>query len=186
MTRRLVPVFDLDGTLLDSDEALVAPFLAMGIPRERVTFGPPVKVECERLGISVDDYVRLYDAAAARPFPGVDDMLHALDRWAVCSNKHPAQAAADLARWGWRPDVAMFSDAFDWQPKRLGPVLGRLRLDHDDVVFVGDSHHDRVSAQEAAVRFVLAAWNPRTEREESDLVAHTPAEVLALLDATAI
>ncbi|MEY2591194.1 MAG: hypothetical protein QOJ67_3178, partial [Acidimicrobiaceae bacterium] len=35
MTGRLVPLFDLDGTLLDSDEALAAPFVALGVARER-------------------------------------------------------------------------------------------------------------------------------------------------------
>ncbi|HEX9258959.1 MAG TPA: HAD hydrolase-like protein [Acidimicrobiales bacterium] len=183
MTRRLVPVFDLDGTLLDSDDALVAPFLALGISREAITFGPPVAIECERLGVAMADYVSLYDPAAARPFDGVADLLHGLDRWAVCSNKHPAQAAADLALWGWQPDIAMFSDAFDWQPKRLEPVLERLGLAAHDVVYVGDSHHDRACAMEAGVAFVLAGWNPRTVARDDDVVAARPGDVAALLAA---
>ena len=35
----LVPIFDLDGTLLDSDAALCGAFVALGVPHESVTFG---------------------------------------------------------------------------------------------------------------------------------------------------
>lgn len=177
----LVPVFDLDGTLLDSDEALVRPFLSMGIARDAVRFGPPVVEECRRLGVDVDDYVAAYDPARAHPFPGVDDLLRALPRWAVCSNKHPRQAAADLARWGWRPEVALFSDAFGWAPKRLEPVLARLGLGADEIVFVGDSEHDRASAAAVGCRFALAGWNPRVVAEVGDAVLRHPLDLLGLL-----
>src|SRR5690349_7720940 len=85
----LIPVFDLDGTLLDSDAALVEPFLALGVLREDVTFGHTLEDECRRLGIHVGDYLDAYDETAAQPFPGVHDLVDRLDRWAVCSNKHP-------------------------------------------------------------------------------------------------
>ena len=48
----VVPIFDLDGTLIDSDAALVAPFVALGVPREAVTFGHVLQDECDRLGLS--------------------------------------------------------------------------------------------------------------------------------------
>ena len=54
----LVPIFDLDGTLLDSDAALVAPFVALGVREEDVSFGALLADECARLGVTVDDYLR--------------------------------------------------------------------------------------------------------------------------------
>src|SRR4051812_6613975 len=105
-------VFDLDGTLLDSDEALVAPFLALGVPREEVTFGHLLADECVRLGISVDDYLAAYDPSATRPFPGVEEMVAGLGRWAVCSNKKGTPARLELERLGWRPEVALFAEEF--------------------------------------------------------------------------
>lgn len=175
-----IPVFDLDGTLLDSDEALVAPFLALGVPRERISFGQVVGVECERLGVALDDYVAGYDTDAAHPFPGVGELLAGLDRWALCSNKDPRAGRAELARLGWSPEVALFTDAFDG-PKQLGPVLERLRLTGEEIVFIGDTAHDRVCAQEVGARFALAAWNPRAKALDGDLVLHEPADLLPYL-----
>jgi phosphoglycolate phosphatase len=176
----LVPIFDLDGTLLDSDAALVAPFVALGVPRQDVTFGHVLADECARLGVSVDRYLDVYDESAALPFPGVETMLARLDHWAVCSNKHPRSGRAELARLGWRPDVALFADAFDGA-KRLGPVVDALALGPADVAFVGDTDHDRRCAVDLGCRFVLAGWNPRAVATTDDLVARGPGDVLSFL-----
>lgn len=174
-----IAVCDLDGTLLDSDAALLAPFLALGVPAERIGFGRPVDEECARQGVSVDDYVARYDTEVVQPFPGVAEVVARLDRWAVCSNKHPRSGGAELARLRWDPVPAMFSDVFGG-PKRLEPVLDALGLTGDDVVFVGDTDHDRLCAEAVGCRFVLAGWNPRAHPSPTDLVARHPLDVLDL------
>jgi HAD superfamily hydrolase (TIGR01549 family) len=173
---RRVPVFDLDGTLLDSDAALVAPFVALGVAEAAVTFGHVLAEECARLGISVEDYLDLYDPTLAQPFPGVEEMLASLDRWAVCSNKHPRSGRDELRRLGWEPEVALFADAFDG-PKRLEPVLEALGLGPDRIVVIGDTSHDRALAHGAGVPFGLAGWNPRARPETGDVVLRRPADV---------
>jgi len=178
MTR--IAIFDLDGTLVDSDEALAAPFVAHGIPRDEITFGHVLADECARLGLSVDDYLALYDEELAQPFPGVVEVVSQLDRWAVCSNKHADVGHAELARFGWHPEVALFSDAFGG-PKRLQPVLDALAIGAHEVVFIGDTGHDRRVAAEAGATFGLAGWNLRAESEPGDIVLGTPGDVLALL-----
>jgi HAD superfamily hydrolase (TIGR01549 family) len=180
MLRPRIPIFDLDGTLLDSDAALVAPFVALGVRREDVTFGHVLADECARLGISVEDYLAHYDTGAAQPFAGVDEMLAACGRYAVCSNKQSPSGHAELARLGWKPEVALFSDAFGG-PKRLPPVLACLDLRGDDIVFVGDTGHDRACAAAVGATFALAGWNPRAVAEPGDAVLATPADLLALL-----
>ncbi|HEX2851257.1 MAG TPA: HAD-IA family hydrolase [Acidimicrobiales bacterium] len=175
-------VFDFDGTLLDSDEALVAPFLALGVPRDEVRFGPLAAEECARLGIPLDAYLANYDVGRAQPYPGVEEMLGRLRRWAVASNKVRAAGTAELRRLGWRPEVAMFADDFAG-PKQLAPLLARLGAPvPGEVVFVGDTDHDRECARAAGVGFALAAWNPRATAEDGDLVLGTPGDLLALLD----
>jgi phosphoglycolate phosphatase-like HAD superfamily hydrolase len=166
--------------LLDSDAALVAPFVALGVRAEDVTFGALLADECARLGVTVDDYLDRYDEAAAMPFEGVDDMVAQLDRWAVCSNKHPQSGRTELERLGWKPEVALFADAFGG-PKRLGPVLDCLEADPHDVLFVGDTDHDRRCAAEVGCRFALATWNPRARAAGTDIAVRTPGDVLALL-----
>ena len=175
-----VPICDLDGTLLDSDRALADAFVALGVDRSRITFGHVLVDECARLGLSVDDYLDVYDPSAAHPFDGVPALIDALPTWAVCSNKHPRSGTAELARLGWDPAVAMFADTFEG-PKRLGPVLDALRLTPDEVVFVGDTDHDRRCTTSAGVPFVLAVWNPRAETAPGDIVLRTPGELLDLL-----
>ncbi|MCC5951275.1 MAG: HAD family hydrolase [Acidimicrobiia bacterium] len=179
-TTPLVGVFDLDGTLLDTDRALADAFVALGIRRQDVTWGHVLAEECARLSISVEDYLDAYDLELSLPYPGVEDLLGRLDRWAVCSNKHPRLGHAELARLGWEPEVALFADAFDG-PKALGPVLDVLGLTSADVLFVGDTHHDRRCATDVGCAFALAGWNPRAATLEDPAAVATPAELLPRL-----
>jgi phosphoglycolate phosphatase-like HAD superfamily hydrolase len=178
-----VVVCDLDGTLVDSDDALLEPFLTMGIPRAAIRFGLPVEEECAHHGVSVEDYVERYDTDVVQPFPGVVEVIARVAeraRWAVCSNKHQDSGRAELGRLGWEPEVAMFTDAFDG-PKRLGPVLDALGVSAQEVVFLGDTGHDRACAAEVGARFALAAWNPRAVAQEGDIVLERPEQLLELL-----
>jgi len=175
-----VPVFDLDGTLLDSDVALSAPFVALGIDPARVEFGLVLEEACAQLGIAVTDYLHHYDVNLAMPYSGVDEVVARLDRWAVCSNKEAGSGRAELARLGWEPDVAMFADDFGG-PKHLAPVLAALDLRAEEIVFIGDTPHDRVCAATIGCRFALAGWNPRASAVAGDLVLRRPIDVLDVL-----
>jgi phosphoglycolate phosphatase-like HAD superfamily hydrolase len=151
-----------------------------GVPREDVTFGHVLDAECARLGIAVEDYVAAYDSAEVTAFPGVQDLVDRLDRWAVCSNKVRASGLLELEVLGWTPDVALFADDFGG-PKRLPPVLDAMGVAGADVVFVGDTAHDRAVAAEVGARFALAGWNARAVPEPGDAVLASPIDLLALL-----
>jgi len=115
------------------------------------------------------------------PFPGVDDMLRRLQRWGLCSNKARDSGEKELARLGWSPTVALFSDDFGGGPKALDPVLLALELAPENALFVGDTEHDRACARVAGVDFALAGWNPRVVADDGDRILRHPADVLALL-----
>lgn len=176
MTTALI-VFDLDGTLLDSDTALRDPFIKLGVPAEQISFGHVIADECMRLGISLDDYLSAYDTSYAQPFAGVEAMLAGVGRWAICSNKHPRSGEIELKRLGWKPEAAWFADRFDG-PKDPGPLLHSLGVEPRQALFVGDTEHDRRCAAATGCRFVLAGWNPRAEVVDGDLVASRPEDVL--------
>ena len=176
----VVPVFDLDGTLLDSDAALAAPFVALGVPADQITFGHTLAVECDRLGLEVDAYLAHYDDQLALPFAGVEELIAQLDRWALCSNKHQLAGKAEVGRLGWQPDVAMFADSFDG-PKQLAPVLDAIGARPQDVIFVGDTDHDRCCARDVGCDFALAGWNPRASAAVGDLVLARPVDLLRYL-----
>ena len=175
-----VAICDLDGTLLDSDAALVGAFLALGVDAADISFGHVIADECERLGISLAAYIGAYDTDAAQPFPGVDQLIARLDDWGVCSNKHVSSGRAELTRLAWTPRSAMFADAFNG-PKRLAPMLEALDLEPSRVVFVGDTDHDRTCARDAGVEFVLAGWNPRALAHPGDTVLRDPIGLIDVL-----
>lgn len=174
-------IFDFDGTLVDSDDELVRAFVVLGVQREQITFGHAVKVEAERLGLSVEDYADVYREDVVMPFPGVAEVVPLLGRWALCSNKHPRSGAAELARLGWSPELAVFSDHFDWQHKELGPVLELMGLGADQVAMVGDSGGDAQCAAQVGCDMVWAGWNPRVAAADPDgIVLGRPEQLLDL------
>jgi HAD superfamily hydrolase (TIGR01549 family) len=174
-------IFDFDGTLVDSDQALVEPFLQLGVPQSEISFGHAISEECDRLGISMDAYVDAYDVGSVLPFPGVPEVVPKLGRWALCSNKHPLSGRAELERLGWEPELAVFADHFDWRHKTLVPVLDAMGLRAADVVMVGDSAGDVHCAHEVGCRFVWAGWNPRVAAAAPEgTVLQRPQELLDL------
>lgn len=181
-------IFDFDGTLLDSDEALLRPFDILGVERDQVVMGSAVAQECQRLGIRMEDYVAAYDVDVSQPYPGVESLLDSIGRWAICSNKHPDSAHAELERLGWKPEVVMCADAFDWGHKSLVPLLEELGATAQRVVLVGDSPGDLRCATEVNCRFIWAGWNQRVQRSlaagtipdtPSGAVADTPSGTVA-------
>lgn len=175
-------LFDFDGTVVDSDAALLAPFAALGVPEGSVPpLGLPLGRACELAGIAVDDYLAHYDPTVAEPFPGILEVLHGLDRWGVASNKDRATGLRELGRLGLAPAAAFFSDDFGGGPKALGPLLAAMELDGEEAVYVGDTHHDRACALAVGATFALAGWNQRAEAQPGDVVLTTPTELLDLL-----
>jgi phosphoglycolate phosphatase len=176
-----IPIFDFDGTLVDSDAALQAPFAALGVDPGSIPLGLPAEAACALAGITLEAYLAAYDTDLVEPFPGVEELLAGLDRWALCSNKARDSGVRELDRLGWSPTVARFTEDFGGGPKALAPVLEALGIAPGDALYVGDTDHDRTCARDAGVAFALAGWNRRAAPMPGDLVLTRPAEVLGHL-----
>lgn len=181
-------LLDLDGTLVDSasliTEHLAAAIITAGAPlptpdQLRGLVGPPFETALPDLGLTpaqilatIAAYRDTYDAVAATEtpiYPGVPELLDELTaaglRLAVATSKPEHLALRIVDGVGIAKHFTLVGGS-DHAIGRVGKdkvvasVLERLALDpaRDDVVMVGDRHHDVDGAAEHGVRTVGVAW----------------------------
>jgi len=191
-------LFDLDGTLLDTLEDLAdavnAVLTSLGFPVHpldayRYFVGDGVETLMRRtlpasaaadplllaraVSLQRTEYLaRCY--AKTRPYPGVPEMLDALERrgarMAILSNKPDAfvgemvrhyfpRVPFEIAR-GARPGVAVKPD-----PGSALQVAAEMRLAPGEFLYLGDTNTDMLTARAAGMSPVGALWGFRTEAE---------------------
>jgi phosphoglycolate phosphatase len=179
-------VFDLDGTLIDSDADLLAAMNrtlqgqglpAISQPEIKRMIGDGAKILVERAfaarGVAatadhVATFLTDYEANAAVetvPFPGIPEALEALREaghvLAVCTNK-PAQAARRiLAALGLEDFFAVVTggDSTPWRKpdsRHLNATLEALGT--RDAVMVGDHENDMAAARGLDIPAIFVAW----------------------------
>jgi len=181
-------VFDLDGTLIDSAEAILASFraafAACGLTPVRSIeadiIGPPLG-ETLRLLAGCEDSVliaRLADAfrqsydtdglLETRAYPGIGDMLRALHaagmKLSIATNKriHPTRLIVEHIGWTDIFDSVYALDLFTPPLPNKAAMLGRMlveqRIDKRRAVFVGDRIEDGEAAEANGLPFIAATW----------------------------
>lgn len=181
-------LLDLDGTLVDSGslivEHLAGAIAAAGLPvPERAvleTFvGPPFEVALPAIGLTAEQtrevilgYRRTYDPVAATHtpvYPGVPAMLARLHaagvRLALATSKPEHLARSIAAGTGLDAHVTEICGSDDTvgrigKDKVVAEALRRLAIDPaaDQVIMVGDRHHDVDGAAAHGVRCIGVAW----------------------------
>lgn len=143
------------------------------------------------------DFVKYYlDHIDCRttPYDGIPELLAELDRrairMAVASNKFQAGTEKLVARFfpgvsfavvfGQRPGVPLKPD-----PAVVGEILARTSVPRDEVLYVGDSGVDMLTARAAGVRSAGVTWGFR-ERQElveagASNIVDRPEQLLDLL-----
>ena len=181
-------VFDLDGTLIDSAEAILASFRAAfaacgltpvrGVEPEIV--GPPLNETLRLLAGSeepaliarlADAFRQSYDTKGlleTLPYPGVDDMLRALHaaglKLSIATNKriHPTRLIVGHLGWGdiFGSIVALdiFTPPLPNKAAMLGHLLAEQGIDTHRAVYVGDRIEDGEAAEANGLPFIAAAW----------------------------
>lgn len=185
-----VVLFDLDGTLIDSTDLILASYrytmrehLGQELPDDKwlETIGRPLRVQLEDFAsdeAEAESMVSTYRAhnrrahdELVRPFEGIRSLLEDLCSRGVpigiVTSKHSAGTAMGLQACGLESDwfrTIVTSDSVEEYKPHPRPVLAALEdlsaVPGRDVLFVGDSVHDMHSGQSAGVSTAAAVWGP--------------------------
>lgn len=172
-------------------------FVGNGVRRlmERVL---PEDMRCEENVERLLDHFRsYYDThlyTHTEPYPGIRELLQALRAQgisvAVASNKYQGAVERLIAHFFPEIEWAAVRGQQDGVPSKPDPsivfgILAQHPTPKHDVVYVGDSGVDMVTARRAAVTSVGVTWGFRPEAElrdnYADYIASTPQAVLDIV-----
>lgn len=203
-------VFDVDGTLLDSQHSINAglartarELTGRDVPLSLAAeaFALPSRAALRHVGVAEADMEQgllLFDRYSYRegvgsaPFPGVTALLEGLARagWpmSVFSARDEGELDSDpafrpLARYFRRLMGVRYSLRPKPAPDGLLRFLREEGLRPSEVLMVGDASTDSGSAAGAGVPFALAAWNPGADNSAvpHDFLLRAPEELWTLL-----
>lgn len=210
-------LLDLDGTIADTRPGIVASIRhavrCLGHepnPDEDLSWaiGPPVDDvmgrilgahEDNRIGEAIRLYRDRYGATGlfeATLYPGVDDMLHGLAQAGVdlilATSKRRSFAERVLVHFGLVGHFRSIygsepSGALDEKSDLLAHLLAAERLNHRNVVMIGDRIHDIAAAQANGMRAIGVLWGYGSRQElvaaNADSLAAHPSDVSRLIAA---
>ena len=199
MTKYKLYLFDLDGTLLDSDQMLIETFrdlYKIYKPKDYVidekkiiTFsGPPIRETLAKefpefdqemmLNVWRKESIKNYPLFT-KLFPGALEILSTLVendvKCAIVTNKH-RRAAEEAFRIFGIDKIGVFAvcgdDVINQKPSPEGIYLAMKHFgisDKKEVLYVGDSVFDYNTSVNAGVDFCLVGWTPRKLPENAEI-----------------
>lgn len=181
-------IFDLDGTLIDSADAILASyraaFAACGLEPKRAIdaniVGPPITETLHLLAASTEPalidrlsaaFKQSYDTGGlleTLAYPGSDEMLSALctagRKLHLATNKriHPTRLILDHLGWSGFFESVYALDLFTPRLPDKAAMIARLLADRDidarRAVYVGDRVEDGEAAEANDLPFIAATW----------------------------
>ncbi|MEE4195902.1 MAG: HAD family hydrolase [Anaerolineae bacterium] len=210
MTTKTGIIFDMDGTLIDSSAAVpdafiktVAEFGLTVQTREEIValyhIGPPKALFSHLLGYPtsaavIDAYHRnlAVEAQQVQPYDGIVALLEALQpqvKLGVYTGGSHGAAEILLGITGLIDyfDVFVGGDEVEHPkpaPDGLFKAFGALSLDPKEGVYIGDSPYDIDAARRAGALPIGAGWGHLFEKQDGEVVANHPLEVLEIVNIT--
>jgi phosphoglycolate phosphatase/pyrophosphatase PpaX len=197
-------IFDLDGTLGNTLPLCIAAFKKSIEPlagrtlsdREIIdTFGPSEEGTVRALipdhyEQGVEDYLTSYrdlHAMCEAPFEGIIEVLELAKnrnvRLAMVTGKGERSTVITLEMYGIRSYFDIIETGSPMGPRKvqgITNVLEQLRIAPKESLYVGDSPSDIVSAREANVPAIAAAWADTADKEQ--LRAMQPDELFSTVE----
>jgi len=178
--------FDLDGTLVDSQEDVLAAFAASFErlkrplpPRERLLEVIGIRLEdcympflggderlCRKAAGYFREYYRGHFLDRTRPYPGIPRALRELSArtsLAVATMKKGRFAREVVRGCGWMGTFRRVIGSEEGYPPKPDPTMLQalcrsLEVPPEQAVYIGDTHLDLQTARAASIRFYFAGW----------------------------
>ncbi|HEX2985262.1 MAG TPA: HAD family hydrolase [Caproiciproducens sp.] len=201
-------VFDIDGTLLDTQEMILRSlsetlrrFCGLTVPPEKLTFALGIPGEdalrqlqinspaeiCEQWNTVAKEY-----AQSIRVFPEIQETLHWLSDKKVClgiiTSRTKTEYEKDFVPFGLAPifSIVICADDAPRHKPYADPMEAYLRksgADRREVLYIGDSCYDMECAGAAGVPCALALWGCRNpDKIVSDYRFQTPRDIRNILE----
>ena len=183
-------MFDMDGTIADTEPLCLAAFqAALAVTGGRdftkaeitSTYGPSEEgclraLVGDRAGEGLEIYLEHYQAHHRRlcpaPFPGIAEVFDLVlargAALALITGKSAASLAFDLAAFGlkkWFKIIKTGRPEGADKPADMRAVLDELALAPGEAVYIGDAPADITSARAAGVSILAAAWAPGADKD---------------------
>lgn len=197
-------VFDVDGTLADTEESVLSSLAQIvqeetgkTLPRNELEFalGIPGKDALEKLGIYSQATLDRWCHVAASlkntisVFPGLLEVIAKLAdsgcNLGIVSSRARDEYAEEIAPLGFDTyfeHIILVEDTTEHKPAPA-PMLEYLRrtgANPNNVIYVGDTVYDEQCATSAGVNFARAAWGSHQDIPNATYNLKTPNDLLAL------
>lgn len=201
-------VFDMDGTLIDSSAAVPDAFIKTlaqyGVTvqtRQEIIdcyhLGSPIDLFSHFIGRRVDvSVVEAYhrnlaqEASQVKPYDGIVELLETLRprvKLGVFTGASHGAAEILLGVTGLLDYFEVYVGGDEVENPKPAPdglikAFGEMSLDPKDGVYIGDSPFDLEAARRAGVLPIGAGWGHLFERQDGEVVAAHPMDVLGIVN----
>ena len=199
-------VFDVDGTLVDTEYAVlhslqdtIRTLTGRTTPLEELTFALGITGEDALKQLAFPDipgalslwidYLEKY-SNSTNVFQGMEETLCALSQkgcgLGVVTSRIRNNFELEFKRFPIRKyfDIIVCADDTTEHKPTAGPLLKYMELSgcgRSQILYVGDSRYDRECARNAGVDFALAGWGSRLKNTDAEYCLSTPAELVSVL-----
>ena len=199
-------IFDIDGTLLNTTEALLRSMQAAletvtGRPFDRESLGIYMGITGEdalnQIGVTdVQGTLHLWEERLAEEawrttvYDGIPELLQELHsrgyHLGMVTSKDQKELDMDWDRIPQNHLFELIVNADDTKehkpsPEPLLKYLERAGIAPEEALYIGDSQHDMLCARKAGVDFVLAVWGAYNRNLDVQTVLEQPGDLLQYL-----